>query len=241
MKKTFAVIVLLLAMICCKKETDEFTIDYQVAYVPTATGHWVVYDVDSIRYNFIDPSTQQVDTIRYQQRETITDTFYDNLGRIAQRLELARRPNSSAAWVLDRVWYSVKTGTTYEKVENDLRFLKLVFPPYKDITWKGNQYIPASDTGNQAYKIYAGWNYKITEVNVPATFNGLLFDSTLTVTQVDEENLIDKKRSVEQFAKGVGLIYKEWILLNKQDVISPWSNPYKANGAKVFMRINSHS
>ncbi|MFN8310248.1 MAG: hypothetical protein U0T73_09830 [Chitinophagales bacterium] len=229
-----------LLLFSCKKENYEFTSAYLTDYAPNEVGHWVIYDVDSIRYNFIIPSTQQIDTIRFQVKEEITDTFYDNLGRIVQRITVSRRNTPSDAWNIDRIWYSYRSGTAYEKVENDLRFLKLVFPPVKDYTWKGNQYIPATDTSEDSYKNYANWIYKYAEVNVPLQLNNNSFDSTVTIAEVDEENLIDKKKSVEKYALHVGLVYKEWQLLNKQDVNAPWDNPYQANGFRIFMKVNSY-
>ncbi|MFN8275978.1 MAG: hypothetical protein U0T84_00710 [Chitinophagales bacterium] len=230
----------LLLLAACKKTNYEFASDYLLDYAPNNVGHYVVYDVDSIRYKFILPSTQLVDTIRYQLKEELTDTFYDNLGRMVQRLEVSRRSTSVDAWSLDRVWYSYRSGTVYEKVENDWRFIKLVFPPLNGVTWSGNSYLPANDTTEDAFKVFANWKYEYADVNTPGVINGLQFDSTLTVNEVNEENLIDKKKSVARYARQVGLIYKEWQLINKQDVTSTWDNPQQANGFRIFMRVNSY-
>ncbi len=232
----------LLALAGCKQDMDNTILsDYLYDYAPVNKGHYVIYDVDSIVYNFVQPSIQNVDTIRYQVKELIADTFYDNLSRVSYRLELYRRPNSSVAFSdIDRVWYSYISKNTYERVEDDLRFIKLVFPPITGQTWSGNQYLPATDTTKDVYQAYAGWTYTYTSVNVPTTVNGQSFDSTLVVTGVNNENLVDKKLSRETYARHVGLIYKEWEKINKQDVTSSWDAPYKANGFRIRMRINSY-
>jgi hypothetical protein len=233
----FAVLVIALAFSACKKEFYNDTLDYQYDYQPLEIGQYTIFDVDSYRYVYTSPS-QFVDTVRYQQRELISDTFYDNQNRLNYRLEMMRRPNAAASWGDLRVWYCVKTATNFERIEDDLRFTKFVFPPKDGISWKGNTYLPTTDTN--FFKVYNDWNYIFKDVNTPKTIQTLSFDSTATIVQVDEENLIDKKRSVEVFAKGVGLVSKEFEVIEKQDVTSSWDRPLKANGFRIRMKVNSY-
>jgi hypothetical protein len=111
-------------------------------------GKYWIYDVDSIVYNFIVPSTQQIDTFHYQLLESITDTFYDNQNRLNYRLELSTRidTGNNTPWTFWKVWYCYKSARTFERQEDDLRFMKLVFPIQSDIAWNGNIFIPVNDT-----------------------------------------------------------------------------------------------
>ena len=236
------IMALMLILAGCKQDKDNTTLaPMQYDYAPVSVGHYVIYDVDSIRYNYLAPDTQLIDTIHYQLREFMQDTFRDNLGNISYRIELSKRYDTLTSWnVVNRAWYSTLSRNTYEKNEDDLRFIKLVFPPVDGITWRGNSYLPTSDTNSTTYKAYAGWVYTYSSVNHWSIVNGLTFDSTLVVTEVDNENLIDKKLSRETYAKHVGLIYKEWEIINKQDVASPWTAPYKAVGWRIRQRIHSY-
>jgi hypothetical protein len=237
-----SIIVSLLILAGCKQDIDKTTLSpYLYDYAPVNTGHYVVYDVDSIRYNFVLPDSQYVDTIHYQIKELVQDTFYDNLGNLSYRLEISKRYDTMQPLnVVDRAWYSYTSKNTYEKNEDDLRFIKLVFPPINGVTWKGNSYLPASDTNSDVYKTYAGWTYTYSAVNLPKAVNGNAFDSTLVVTEVDNQNLIDKKLSRETYARHVGLIYKEWEIINKQDVASSWAAPNMAVGFRIRMKIHTY-
>jgi hypothetical protein len=159
---------------------------------------------------------------------------------VAYRIEVSYRPDSSAAWQLSKVWYANKYKNTYERVEDDLRFVKMTFPPVVGSHWAGNHYLPTSDTTSDIYKRYHGWDYKYTDVNAPKVIGRLNFDSTLTITEVDKQNAIDNTHSLASYALHVGLVYREWDLINKQDVASSWDNPNKANGFRIRMRVQSY-
>jgi len=221
----------------CKKDKYTDTLNYMYEYQPLAIGQYTIYDVDSVNYNYIDP-IQYTDTNHYQQMEKITDTMYDNENRINYRFELYRRTDSTSAWSIWKVWYGLTTKTNYERQEDDLRFAKLVFPPVVDKHWNGNLYIPSNDSN--IFKVYNKWDYHYTAVGGSATVNGKTFSETVSVSQVDEENLIDKRLSKEIYAKKVGLIYKEFAVINKQDIGSPWAYPFEAVGFRIVMQVNSY-
>lgn len=235
---SFVLAMLFFFSACKNSSYDDVLADKQYAYQPLEVGRYTIFDVDSLHYNFINPSTQQVDSFRFQQMEKITDTFYDNAGRLNYRFELFRRNDATATWRLRKVWYGLTTATTFERQEDDLRFVKLIFPPTADVYWNGNKYVPATDSN--VFKLYLNWNYHYTAIGTPATIGLNNFTECLFVSQVDEENLIDKKLSKEIYAKNVGLVFKEFLLINKQDVVSSWSNPFKANGDHVIMKVNSY-
>jgi hypothetical protein len=238
-----SIIASLLALAGCKQDTDSTKLSpYLYDYLPVDIGHYVIYDVDSTNYKFILPDSQYITPVHYQIRELVQDTFYDNLGHLSYRLEIAKRYDTTQPFnVVDRAWYSALYTNRYEKVEDDLRFIKFVFPPLNGVNWQGNTYLPATDTTSDTYQVYAGWTYTFTSVNAPATINGLHFDSTAVVTEVNQQNLIDKKLSVETYARHVGLVDKEWVVLDKQDVSSSWDAPNQATGFIISMKIHSYN
>jgi len=214
-KSMVVLIVVLLFGSGCSKD-ENFDPDFKYAYFPVDTGRYVTYQVDSIVY---DDFTGTVDTFQYQMREWMTSTFKDNEGRTNYRLERYFRQSDTTNWRISDVWFMLRTKERAEKIEENQRFIKLVFPPQKGLTWQGNRFINITDD----IDYYEDWTYEITEVDKEATYNGLQFDSTLTVDQVDKENQIEKTRGIEVYAKGVGMIYKEFLHLEKQDVTAPWS------------------
>lgn len=227
-----AVALLVFILPSCKTEKDTYVADFAYEYYPTDSGHYVVYNVDSIRYD----KNAGNDTARYQLMEMITDTFYDNENVLNYRLELFRRPNATSSWSFDRVWFLKKTTTTLQKVEDDLRFIKLVFPPAEGKTWNGNLYIPDTDP----FRDFENWEYAYSLTNQPYTVNTLSFDSTVTVSQVDVEDLIQKKFRKEVYARNIGMIYQEWAIMSKQDVTQPWETGAET-GFKIYMRLVDHN
>lgn len=218
---------------CNKKDTVE--INYNYEYYPYSIGHYVTYRVDSIFYTYSNPNYFR-DTARYELKELIADTLYDNENALNYKIELYRRADSSAAWAIWKVWYLKPTVTNVQKVEDDIRFIKLVFPPQESAEWNGNIYVPTTDP----YTVYRDWNYVYSNVHQPYSINGFNFDSTLTVTAVDvTNNLITKTLHREVYAKNVGMIYREWEDLHKG--VSGTFDQNTTNGFRIRMRIIDHN
>ena len=229
---------MLLTFSCRKKECYE--VDYKYSYFPLDSGHTVVYDVDSINVNdFTDPPT--IDTFTFQVMEVIGDTFIDLEGDLAYEIFRYKRKDTTMGWGSPRLWWAKRDITNLQKIEENVRYIKLTFPPSLNDVWQGNSFVVIDD-GNEYLE---GWEYSYTEIDVPKVINGLSFDSTLTVLHVDEETLINKTFSTESYAKNVGMIYKELVYLNSQRVELgfDWDNPEKwdENGFILRMRINSYS
>lgn len=229
----------------CKDKSDNYNVDYEYDYNPTDSGHYIIYDVDSIRYSAQKTGNgggyiQKNDTAHYQLMELYAGDFYDTLqGILKHRIEYYKRKNKDDAWQQDRVWWATRTVTNFQRQEDDLKFVKLTFPPHEGKTWNGTVFIPK--TGQ--YEYLEGWNFKMTGVGVPQTIGSFNFSKTLLVTHVDtdDDNLISNQLSREVYAKGVGIVYKEWDFIEKQDVLSNWDNPLNSNGFRIRMRVADYA
>lgn len=209
--------ILVLFAFGCDKE-DPFQPDFKYGYFPLETGFYAIYDVDSIFYDdFFTPT--KVDSTSYQIREYIESTFTDLQGREAFRIERYRRDSPAQSWQVKNVWFAVRTATAAERVEDNLRFIKLTFPPRVNERWEGNQFIETKDK----LAFMDGWEYEYLSIDEPHELNGHFFDSTLTVFQRDRDVLTEWVFAKEMYAKNVGLIFREWKYLKKQDVTVPWS------------------
>lgn len=171
-------------------------------YFPVNIGHWVVYNVDSISYNDF---TGEVDSFKFQMKEYVESVFADNEGNETYRLERFYRPDDTSDWVLKNVWAINLTASNAQKVEENIRIVKLVFPVESGTKWNGNIY---NNLGSQTYEYQnAGSTFQI---------GGFTFDSTVIVSQKDELTLISEKYEQEVYATQVGMIYKKYINLVKQ-------------------------
>ena len=86
--------------------------------------------------------------------------------------------------------------------------------------------------------------YKYLDVDVASTINGLTFDSTATVQQEADSNLIEKRVKTEIYAKNIGLVYKEFQDVSVQDTVIDFTKPFEQRintGVKYYYRINSYS
>lgn len=233
--------VLVVHLSACKNEIEDIDVGAYLSYFPMDTGYWVIYDIDSTIYSkFIENGRT---TRHCQLKEVYTDFFTDNEGRPAVRIERYVRYDTATDWadIIPNVWYAVRDSQRAERVEGDLRFMKLVFPMYPDRTWAGNAYL---DTGDPDLSVYADWQYKYETVDAPyqladTTLNGQLFshafDSTTAVLQQDNSNLVDKVYSREVYARHVGMVYKEqWVLnLGGKDITIPETWPDRAERGYV--------
>ncbi len=215
----YAIVGLLtLGLFSCKK-TEVKPVDLGYSYYPSNVGHWVLYDVDSTYY---DQFHGTVTKSHFQIKEYFESTFLDNSNRPTQRLERYKQYDTVPFYLKD-VWASNLTQSTAEKVEENVRFVKMIFPIAKGSTWNGN-----------AFNTLNAQNYKYSNIFQPYTVNGNTFDSTVTVIQdIDTTNLLNAKNQVEIFANHVGLIYKRY----KDVTLLPPYNDSIVGGVDYTMKI----
>jgi hypothetical protein len=206
--------------ISCSKDNNTIINGDPAGYVyfPIDTGHWVIYDYDSIVLSAFGN-----DTFHFQVQEYIRSTFLDNSGNTTERIERYVKVSDTSDWRIVNVWTANLNSNDAEKVEDNVRFIKLAFPVQLNASWNGNA----------LNSIYPPWSYTYTAIDQPMTIGSLSFDSTLTVLQIDNSNLVLEQYSVEQYAKGVGMIYKEF----KNDSINSQSG--SITGFHLKMSITS--
>lgn len=195
------------SMWSCKKSDTAPAPGLGYRYFPLVEGSSNYYQVDSIGwlgYTF-DPTNNsiQIDTVNYQVREDVASFFTDNEGRPTARIERYRRSTSNDPWTLYKVYSANITTTRAERYEDNVRYVKLIFPPAEGEKWTG-QYleVPASDTA------FGEWEYEYDAINEPEDIGTFSFDSVLTVSQKKEVNLIEFRLYEEKYATGTGLVSK---------------------------------
>ncbi len=224
MKKYLSLWVLLLSIVvfqACKEDgSDQLELGYD--YFPLEVGNYIVYKVDSTIYSAFAGT---VDSSTVYLKELVESSFIDNEGRESYRIMLYFKSSldSNVAWNEFKAYASTITDLRAEKVEDNLRFIKLAFPVRNDQTWDGHRFIdPAADTIFEANNaLYLGdWTYRYANVNEAANLSvygsALEFDSTITVYERGDSNLIEYYAGKEVYAKNVGLVFREWSILWSQ-------------------------
>ena len=246
MNKKNNAFVLLLFVSClvligsCKRDKSNYTINYQYQYYPLDSNHYITYRVDSVSYNYNNVSTR--DTISYDWKVLVSDsTFYDNTQQLTNILECYRRPDSTYPWTIDRRWTANRTTSNLQVNEDDLRFIKLVFPPQLNENWSGNLYLPASESSLSPYAVFINWNYTYTNTDTAFVLPGVTYNHALVVSEVDYESLIQKTLRREVYVQNIGLIYQEWESLSagNSGITSDWDTG-PINGFRIRMRVTGH-
>jgi hypothetical protein len=233
MLRSFPILIFLAVMASafpsCKRDPGPAP-DLGYNYFPEKAGHYVIYNVDSIVYNRVAISYPAViDTYKFQVKEKIHSFYTDNQGRTTMRIERYKKqfnpavPYSAMPWTLSDVWASNRTPRTAEKVEENVRYIKLAFPVNEDQEWNGN----AQNTeGTETYR------YEFFDRE--RTIGGIYFDSVLQVDQHDEINLIKQIYAEEKYARNVGMVYKRKINVESQ-YPSSWNTlPYLTDSLNAF-------
>jgi len=226
----FITAVFCLVNACKKNETDTFDGDYGYSYFPDDSGHFVIYQIDSVIY---DDFNGIVRTSTIYLKESIGEQFIDNLGRKAKRIvrSYSNVDSTIQNWETSNVYYMVRNTLVAERVEENLRYIKMVFPNDDNQKWLGNKYLMSPppyiiDTSNYSVR---DWKFTISRRDREYLINAARYDSTLTITQIQDSSAIYKTFVKEIYARNVGLIYKENWILTSQDTLKirlqyPWQD-----------------
>lgn len=215
-KNTFLPLLLILLFTSCKKENETFETASLNDYYPLEVGKYISYHLDSTVFvNF----GKQKEVISYQVKDVVDAEITDNSGRPSYRIIRFSRKNASDPWLANNTFMVTPTDKSIEFVENNLRFIKLTLPVKADNSWQGNSYIDTYTSGNDM-RYLDNWDYIYDSVAMPFNVQSFNFDNTIKVFQRDEEigdplvsgtGYAEKTYSVEKYAKGIGLIYREFL------------------------------
>ncbi len=127
-------------------------------------------------------------------------------------------------------------------LENNLRFIKLVFPVKATTKWNGNVYIPALTAGLDELKWYYDWDYAYSHIN--EDFNNgimnfpnsvLISYEKLTNDSINNAQYSNYTNYKEAYARNVGLIYRELTHWEYQPTVG-----YRS-GFSVVMRAKKYN
>lgn len=203
---------------CSKQEMEPPTQDPAAAYAyfPLQTGRYIEYAVDSLLFDFAPDGGTQRDSVRVYLREQVGEPFLDPTGTLRFPIERYERGQPTEAWTLKNVWSAGRTTTQATRTEDNLRFLRLVFPLNRTTRWDGNRWIDESvelTIAGETIRPFENWSYRVDGLDAPGAVGPFAFDSLLTVTEADHTNALERRWSEAQYAKNIGLVRREqWIL-----------------------------
>lgn len=220
MRKISLLLIISVALIfsACKKSTDDFVLTPVTDYFPMQIGKYITYNLDSTV--FINFGTKDT-VIKYQVKHQVDALITDNLGRPAYRIIRYIRKTAANPWAPDNTFLAVTNESTAEFIENNMRFIKLKAPIRNGYSWKGNSYI---DIYGLNVRYLEDWDYTYDSVNNKITVGAFTLDSTLKVAERDEvignpgdpNSYHEINYSAEKYAKGLGLIYRDFLHVEYQ-------------------------
>jgi hypothetical protein len=247
MKKIVAAsfgIITILFFYSCKKQTETFASASINNYYPLQTGKTYLYRLDS---TIPAPFGASLIVKSYQAKDSIESTFIDNEGRESYRIfRYTRDTLATQPWRFAATYFATPANKTLEYVDNNLRFIKLHLPIREGYTWKAHSFIDTKSI-NTPISYLDEWEYEYRNVDENYKVLNKSFDSTITVFQHDEttpagpfnpNNYQQRNFGQEIYAKGVGLIYKEFLHWTWQ--ITP-KQGYEDGSYGVRLRLISHN
>lgn len=217
MVKHFFPALLVLILFSCKKESAHFEPEDFREYMPLQVGNYIDYNLDSTVFLVFGTVRE---THSYLAREVVEDSIQDNSLRKSYKVTRYLRKNETEAWVPSITYLITPTGRTVEVMENNLRYIKLAFPIKNGFSWKGNKYIDTYST-DLGLNYMEDWDYTYDSVGSPLTIGSASFDNTLKVFAQDEflgqdpsipgTLYAEQTLAQEKYARGVGLIYREFL------------------------------
>jgi len=232
MRKFIWISIYLLLLIGCSKDSPS-TLDLKEAseYYPLKLGAWYIYDVDSISYNDFNES---IDSLTYQVKEELTDTFYDLEGSLSYEITRYKRMGNDSViadnmpWGISDIWWVKNRNGNIERIEENNRYITLSNPILQGKKWNGNAY---------NYMSSLMWEY--TYKNIADTFGQ--YENTITVVQKDSDTEIDSTCYIEVFAEEIGLVSRTRTFLESPSNSLPIHMIYKIEkGFQYFQTLKSY-
>jgi hypothetical protein len=206
-KKILFLFIVTICFVACKDEEAIRLVPDDYHYFPLEIGSWIVYDVDSTVHLDIDDQTNQPDTsiayYHYQLKETIDSSFIDGQGDTASRILREIRMSDTLPWNFLNIWTCKRNANSAQRIEDNIRFVKLSFPISSGVSWNGN-----------AFNTLPGEEYMFEEVHQRLAVGPYVFDSTVTVNQEEFISLINRIVRKEKYARMVGMVSRQRDSLN---------------------------
>lgn len=212
----------------CSDKKEVLESDPISDYLPLQTGKYITYRLDSLV--FVD--FQQFPEVHsYLVKHVVDGEITDNLGRPSYRIvRYLNNSTGSDSWVTNGTYFITPLDKQTEVIEDNLRVIKLHAPMVEGFSWKGNSYLPDEPYSPFGYVFendndMQKWDFNYDTFESTFSYGGEDYADVHTVEeQADSINVpitaplsyASKSRSVEKYAKNIGLVYREYTLWEYQ-------------------------
>ena len=215
------IVALAVCLYSCTTKTEEFVTEPLSDYLPLQPGKYITYRIDSLVFvNF----QRDVEIHSYQVKHEVDSEITDNLGRLSYRIyRYIRNANGTGEWSSNGSYFITPLRDQVEVVENNLRFIKLHAPIKEGNSWKGNKYLSTDPYYSFGYNFgnddnMKNWDYRYDLFEPSFSYNGQDYTDVYTIEHedalknvpiTDPQFIAFKTRSVEKYAKNIGMVYRQ--------------------------------
>jgi len=249
MNKKYAIIFGIIALtnfVACNNNidtTEEFDFGYD--YHPLEVGKYIDYQIDSIIFDPVDSRIVR-DTSSVLVREIIVDSYKADDDQEIFVIERLERETNKEDWRFKSNYATYRTDFQLFRTEENLTFLKMIFPLTRGNNWEGINFDKTKivNIAGENIEMFKNWSTIITGVNEPLNIGNFSFDEVTTIQLARDTNAIELRSAYEQYAKGIGLVYRELSILNTQNIAVDddvlWEDKAE-EGFLLYQRIIDHN
>jgi hypothetical protein len=229
-----------LFLMSCEREVipvDPAAFGYE--YFPLESGKKYTYQSDSIIFLSIE---KRWDTLQSQILEVAGDTFTDLEGRKIYKIDRYFRRDEGQEWRQINTWTAYRDVNKAVRTEENLTFIKLVFPVRNLLRWQGNAMLDSRikvEVGGSLIEPYEDWKHRIEDVDASYSFKGQDIPA-LVVGLVDYTDVLSRRKVVEWYGKGIGLLKRQAIIvdLDGNKPSDPWEKKVQAGFIHTLTLLN---
>ena len=229
----------------CPSETEEFPIDFGYEYYPMQQGLFWEYQVDSVIYTELG---NKIDSTRSFVREEIVEKFVDQAADTVFRVERSFGVESGDFTRVIDQWATSVDETKVTRTEENLKYIKMVFPVEVEQRWDGNAFLNENTiitVRGETLELFIDWDYEVLSYQEEEEIGGLTYSDVFTIQSADnfdpdlepsEQNKLERRFVIEKYAKDVGLVYKKHMILDTQCLtIECETQPWEEKAEKGYI------
>lgn len=217
--------ILIISIFSCGENEIENPDDsiFGYEYFPLGLGYEWIYAVDSVLIN--QAGTNNVISSSFIKEELI-EIIKDTEDNKEFQLQRSYKKDSISQWKITDIWVIQADHSRAIRTEENLSFVKLVFPAVDGTKWDGHVFFDDDKdfpVAAENITVYKDWEYQINEIE-SKTVGGTLYSEVLDVLHIDDVTFISKRFSTESYAKGIGLIERKMEIFDTQNgnTSLPW-------------------